>query len=201
MSVKVCKICKVNFKSRFRIGINRYDFRGRRHCYNCKKLKIKTKNSELEKYILDMKYLEIEPQTIKANQNNPKNRPCKYCQQNLIRYNNSKFSNVCKKCQYIFKKIKNKLFCFNFKGGACNDCGWKPACLEDLACLDFHHIDPSTKDYEISEIESASFKTIQIELEKCIMLCAICHRKKHVTKYNPEIANDALKATGYEVPF
>lgn len=49
----------------------------------------------------------------------------------------------------------------------------------DPACLDFHHIDPKTKEYMISGMVCASKKRILEEIAKCEVLCANCHRKLH----------------------
>ncbi len=48
-------------------------------------------------------------------------------------------------------------------------------------CLDFHHIDVSKKDHEISAMigDGYSREWILAEIEKCIVLCANCHRKEH----------------------
>lgn len=47
-------------------------------------------------------------------------------------------------------------------------------------CLDFHHINPKTKIKAVSSIASTKniTKTI-IEINKCVVLCANCHRKFH----------------------
>jgi hypothetical protein len=48
------------------------------------------------------------------------------------------------------------------------------------ACLDFHHIDPKTKDGCVSKLASTKNVTKTInELNKCVVLCANCHRKFH----------------------
>lgn len=51
----------------------------------------------------------------------------------------------------------------------------------DPVCLDFHHRDPSTKILNISEMVARHrrWKTIQTEIEKCLVICANCHRKIH----------------------
>lgn len=50
----------------------------------------------------------------------------------------------------------------------------------EIACLDFHHIDPETKEYSVSQLlRTGSFSRAASEIEKCIVLCANCHRKLH----------------------
>lgn len=50
----------------------------------------------------------------------------------------------------------------------------------DPRCLDFHHIDPKKKRFEIATApeRGCSLDTLKEELEKCIPLCANCHRKE-----------------------
>jgi hypothetical protein len=45
--------------------------------------------------------------------------------------------------------------------------------------LDFHHREPSEKHYEIGRMTNRNAKTVDREIEKCIVLCATCHRKIH----------------------
>jgi 5-methylcytosine-specific restriction endonuclease McrA len=70
----------------------------------------------------------------------------------------------------------------------------KPACCRcgydhSFYGLDFHHLDPSAKEFKISEImrEPITEKRKR-ELDNCIILCANCHAKEHAnlkgeTKY------------------
>lgn len=50
-----------------------------------------------------------------------------------------------------------------------------------IACLDFHHINPSDKVRGISQMITSSYSwdTILKEIEKCVVLCSNCHRKLH----------------------
>ena len=52
-------------------------------------------------------------------------------------------------------------------------------CGEDSNCtLDFHHI--SSKEFGIAEnVGTVSLSKLQLEIDKCILLCANCHRKVH----------------------
>ncbi len=52
----------------------------------------------------------------------------------------------------------------------CKHCGER-----DLVVLDFHHRDKSTKEFDVGNKRSASWETIQSEIDKCDVLCANCH--------------------------
>ena len=51
-------------------------------------------------------------------------------------------------------------------------------CTEkDARCLDFHHVDPTTKSFTISNCIVGSRATLLKEIAKCIIVCSNCHRK------------------------
>lgn len=62
-------------------------------------------------------------------------------------------------------RYKSRLVCSN-----CGESRWW--------LLDFHHVDPSEKDREVCKLIDAPNK-LEAELEKCIVLCANCHRDLH----------------------
>lgn len=67
----------------------------------------------------------------------------------------------------------NKDFARERKKCGCLICGEK-----DIACLDFHHL--GNKEFTISsEMRNKSKEAIQAEIDKCVVLCANCHRKLH----------------------
>lgn len=49
------------------------------------------------------------------------------------------------------------------------------------ACLQFHHKDPSTKSFNISDARKnvCSVENLQKEIDKCEIICANCHAKLH----------------------
>lgn len=57
-------------------------------------------------------------------------------------------------------------------------------CESDTACIDFHHIDPSLKRFTISSSVNGLYSKQEVlkEIQKCICLCANCHRKLHAGK-------------------
>lgn len=44
--------------------------------------------------------------------------------------------------------------------------------------MDFHHPDALEKDFSISD-KMTTFAAIRPELDKCVLLCARCHREVH----------------------
>lgn len=70
------------------------------------------------------------------------------------------------------KEVKRRLI--EYKGGKCQICGYN-RCQE---ALEFHHLDPQEKDFTISG-GTKSFKLLKPEVDKCILLCANCHREIH----------------------
>ena len=85
----------------------------------------------------------------------------------------------CRKCasEAVQKRrIKVKEKAIEYKGGKCERCGYDK-CSE---ALEFHHPNPDSKDFGISQKGYCwSWAKIKIELDKCILLCANCHREIH----------------------
>ena len=79
--------------------------------------------------------------------------------------------------QKRLKRKNLKLKCIEYKGGKCCLCGFN----RFSSALDFHHLDPSKKEINIAEAfaRNHSFKRIQKELDKCLMVCSNCHRGIH----------------------
>lgn len=71
---------------------------------------------------------------------------------------------------------KKKQALVNSLKKCCAQCG-EP----DQSCLDFHHLDPTSKHDTVANLiyGQASNDMILTEIEKCIVLCANCHRKLH----------------------
>ena len=66
------------------------------------------------------------------------------------------------------------LRCF---GNKCQLCGYSK-CIQ---ALEFHHIDPSLKDFSFSSAISTikSWEYLVTELKKCVLVCTNCHREIH----------------------
>jgi cytochrome c553 len=65
----------------------------------------------------------------------------------------------------------------------CAKCGFNHP-----AALDFHHEDPSKKDREVSWfIKNHQYAKAKEEVQKCIVLCANCHRIHHYEENSVKI--------------
>jgi hypothetical protein len=109
-----------------------------------------------------------------------------------------KRSTICSDCQKEYKKKhyhenkqqhyernkkqekRLKELYFSLKSGrACVKCG-----EDDICCIDFHHINPLEKEYQIPKmIKLGSLKKLENEISKCTTLCANCHRKLHYGRF------------------
>ena len=71
---------------------------------------------------------------------------------------------------------------YEFKlSNPCTSCG-----ESNPIVLEFHHLNPKEKRNDVSNMASHGYsvKSIEEEIEKCIILCANCHRKKTAKQQN-----------------
>lgn len=130
---------------------------------------------------------------------------CKLCDRIYI-YNKKAghTTTKCNSCSVGLRRYKNKERNVAYKGGKCERCGY----CKSVWALDFHHIDPVTKNFNLGSAFSRSWEVIKAELDKCILLCANCHREEHhsqstqteVSKFweprKPSIATAVCKTCG-----
>ena len=109
---------------------------------------------------------------------------------------------ICEKCGNEFypkKQAKTRHFCYDcvseedydngaavrrkvkqwaleYKGNGCSRCGYNKC----TAALEFHHLDMNEKEFILSSRDiKFHWPVIQKELDKCILVCANCHRELH----------------------
>ena len=100
--------------------------------------------------------------------------------------NRKKFcSNNCKS-KYHYKNsngyyfqvkrgYSRKLQLLELKGGGCYKCGYN----KNIAALEFHHLDPSEKEFQLGSAKTTNLDKLLLEMNKCILVCANCHREIH----------------------
>lgn len=82
----------------------------------------------------------------------------------------------CKECTTAisvkFTKEKKNRALFHYGSRACDRCGYDTY----EGALDFHHRDPSEKEFGIAGVPTSKLAE---EVDKCVLLCANCHRELH----------------------
>lgn len=73
------------------------------------------------------------------------------------------------------RRTRRKLDLIVAFGGHCVDCGYAGY----AGALDFHHRDPSSKEFALSAFHGTLVDFLA-EADKCDLLCAICHRLRHL---------------------
>jgi len=90
------------------------------------------------------------------------------------------------------RALSRKLELINAKGGKCEICGYD----KNIAALELHHLDPSQKSFQLDarHIGNTTIQKLIEESNKCILVCANCHREihnEHLDKSNiPNILNE-----------
>lgn len=104
-----------------------------------------------------------------------KNKEDFYLNKDTNRYNSTCKSCYRDKARLKYHKRANDLNDYKCKIG-CNKCKDTRGYV-----LDFHHKDPSTKSFSISSNPNVSISNKKFieEIEKCVLLCANCHREFH----------------------
>jgi 5-methylcytosine-specific restriction endonuclease McrA len=72
------------------------------------------------------------------------------------------------------RRRKVKAMSIEYKGGQCQTCGYK----KYQGALELHHRNPKDKSFGIGDKGyTRSWEKVKAELDKCILLCANCHRE------------------------
>jgi len=69
-------------------------------------------------------------------------------------------------------------------------CGCRKCSEGDVVCLEFHHVDPNQKDFNLAAAIAYewAWERVIAEINKCVCLCANCHRKLHAGRF--QVSND-----------
>ena len=87
------------------------------------------------------------------------------------------------------RRVRNKLQAIEYLGGKCNHC---EIVSEHRVIYDFHHLDSSEKEADPGSLMHYGWERIKKELDKCILLCANCHRIEHGKEQPVELSPTKL---------
>lgn len=115
----------------------------------------------------------------------------------VLQTNGSYKCKECRKEAVIDIRRRNKIKLVEYKGGKCERCGYNK-CIE---ALEFHHLNPDEKDFGVSCGSTRSLKKLKTEVDKCIMVCANCHREIHAEERERQILEREKNKIDNEVTF
>lgn len=99
-------------------------------------------------------------------------------------------------CNMCTKKRNNKFrFDFSIKVGFYfnNTCFICKLYSEDSEIFDCHHLNPTKKYSKVSSLTYRAWDSLVVpELEKCVYLCALCHRRLHFGRFDDLINSGEL---------
>lgn len=98
----------------------------------------------------------------------------------------------CKQCRSRYTSLRRqerKRQAVEYLGGQCVRCGLK---TDRVEVYDFHHRDPSQKDFSIGK-NVRSLQAIMPELDKCDLVCSNCHRIIHAES-EPKAMRESLSS-------
>ena len=172
--IKLCENCKREFETIVVVENKKRNMCNRKFCLNCSPFGEHNTRSDINKPKLKdltkrecakcKKVKEVSEFYKKNKKTKPEPYPyCKTC-----------INKITVEKQQKFKKI-----CVDYKGGSCQECGYD----NYLGALEFHHLNPKEKEFSPSKYRRYNQETmdhkVKNELDKCVLLCANCHREAH----------------------
>ncbi len=103
---------------------------------------------------------------------------CKTCVNSYYRERNKKEGRESRDAAQARFRQRGKEFVQSLKS-PCVVCGW----FDYPEGVDFHHKDPATKEFGIGgRTQNTNLEALKAEIDKCVCLCANCHRGVHAGK-------------------
>lgn len=87
-------------------------------------------------------------------------------------------SSYCKQCLNHLTTIRGqrrKQEGVVYKGGKCVICSYD----KHPNSLDFHHLDPDTKESSLRNLRLMQWEKYKTEIDKCVLVCRNCHGEIH----------------------
>ncbi len=103
----------------------------------------------------------------------------------------------CRKCcieAVSNTRRKNKFKLLEAYGGKCSLCGYDKC----FGALEFHHLDPTKKDFGLGSRNVKSLERMKKEAEKCILICSNCHREIHYGNHDEDTMKRAIKLSTFK---
>ena len=168
---KQCVECKQMFRTNITVNGKRMRAHKRIRCYDCKPFGSK---AGLHATTMGLKTPKAIPYDINVVST------CNLCGVILPQKSRASNGRQCATCSNQVRGYFRKRSSIEYKGGKCQDCGCVSNMKDDISKFDFHHL--RDKDFEINRAHSKSWESLKKELDKCLLLCANCHRLRHAAQ-------------------
>lgn len=99
---------------------------------------------------------------------------CILCKREVKNSDNAKRKR-CPSCNTRIRRYRIKARLVQLFGGKCNRCGWD----KHLAGFEFHHKDPTQKEFGLGKAFTTNWEKAKQEASKCELLCSCCHKEEH----------------------
>jgi len=161
-----CNLCDTHFPNRVKIDGKFRNLQRRKFCLSCSPFdQHNTKNL-------------TKPKKWKAWRHRKKDKICKLCKKHSR-------GNKCSACYQSERRRSVRIKIHSLTGYNCWLCNYGGT-LQHIPVLDFHHVDPTTKLFNLNaaNITTNSWSKVLNELRKCALLCCRCHREHHAGLIN-----------------
>ncbi len=150
------ELCRVKFPFRLLIEGKLRSLKSRKFCTSCSPFGCRNTRKDINK-----------PKRAKKDK---RYFTCKIC--GKCRFQSG--TNLeCATCRGRRDRHTTRLRAVEHLGGKCNACGYN-RCIE---ALDFHHL--RDKLFTVATCWHWSWEKVESEINKCVLLCANCHRELH----------------------
>ncbi len=164
---KICELCKTEFNSIIIVDGKKHNICNRKLCLTCSPFK---KGNRFTATMLSLTTTNL--------------FLCSKCKTNkepsmfYLNEDGSRKHSYCKTCQTQNVLDRQRLWkrkAIEYKGSKCVICQYD----KYDGALEFHHKDPSHKEYGLSAGRLKTFLSSKNELDKCLLVCSNCHREIH----------------------
>lgn len=161
--MKKCKKCENTIPSRIYLEGQLKSTKNRIYCFDCSPFK--QHNLKHTEVTTEKPYMNI----------------CRVCDKSYPG-GHQQHKSICNVCRTSNSRKNKKLKAVGYMGGKCIVCEYDKC----IAALHFHHIEPHEKEFGFSSNMTKPFEVLQIELNKCIIVCSNCHSEIHAGLINIE---------------
>ncbi len=154
--MKKCKKCENQIPTRIYLEDKLILTKNRLYCFDCSPFKqhnLKQTQTTSDKPIMNT---------------------CRVCEKDYPA-GHQQHKSICNTCRTTSSRQNKKRRAVEYMGGKCIVCNYDKC----IAALHFHHIEPHDKEFGFSSNMTKPFEVLQIELNKCIIVCSNCHSEIH----------------------